>query len=93
MQFMTIPNICIYIPKASKGYLKNVRCIKGGLLRKGGFLANADVGPKKQHFQAFFHRRRRFFTDLFNLGEQKNIKDLHTQVAQHACCTRVIADK
>ena len=37
-------------PKASKGYLRNVRCIKGGLLRKGGCLANADIGPKKQHF-------------------------------------------
>ena len=33
-----------------KGYLRNVRCIKGGLLRKGGCLANADIGPKKQHF-------------------------------------------
>ncbi len=37
-------------PKASKGYLRNVRCIKGGLLRKDGCLANADIGPKKQHF-------------------------------------------
>ena len=40
----------MYNPKASKGYLRNVRCIKGGLLRKGGCLANADIGPKKQHF-------------------------------------------
>ena len=41
------------IPKASKDRERNVRYIKGGLLRKGGYLANVDGGPKKQHFPAF----------------------------------------
>ena len=45
-----MPKAVITFPKASKGYLRNVRCIKGGLLRKDGCLANADIGPKKQHF-------------------------------------------
>ena len=37
----------------SKDRERNVRYIKGGLLRKGGYLANVDGGPKKQHFPAF----------------------------------------
>ena len=40
-------------PNISKDHERNVRYIKGGLLRKGGYLANVDGGPKKQHFPAF----------------------------------------
>ena len=40
-------------PNTSKDHERNVRFIKGGLLRKGGYLANVDGGPKKQYFPAF----------------------------------------
>ena len=45
--------VCI-IPNTSKDHERNVRYIKGGLLRKGGYLANVDGGPKKPAFPSFF---------------------------------------
>ena len=41
------------VPNTSKDHERKVRYIKGGLLRKGGYLTNVDGGPKKQHFPAF----------------------------------------
>ena len=57
-------------PKASKDRERNVRYIKGGLLRKGGYLASVDGGPKKQHFPAF--SQNFYFATLNNVLSMLN---------------------
>ena len=58
----------LLFPNTSKDHERNVRYIKGGLLRKGGYLANVDGGPKKQHFPAF---SQKFYFALVRINSQK----------------------
>ena len=57
-----------FLPNISKHHERNVRYIKGGLLRKGGYLANVDGGPKKQHFPAC---GQKFYFALVRINSQK----------------------
>ena len=56
------------VPNTSKDHERKVRYIKGGLLRKGGYLTNVDGGPKKQHFPAF---SQKFYFALVRINSQK----------------------
>ena len=60
--------LIIHIPNTSKDHERNVRYIKGGLLRKGGYLANVDGGPKRQYFPAF---SQKFYFALIRINSQK----------------------